>query len=181
MHFTHTEGFREGWGWLITSSSPVKETGPHHFRQPEAVCRPGAACVCATLGRAGWAEESVGLISRSSDSLTCEQCSLSLDVQCSHKRCQVCYSFTGALWSKATLKALTVKGLFFMGATSPLCWVHTHPSQSHTSKAHGLCVDRLGRSSEHSLATPAPAWRELAVTRISPHEAVFHYTEFLCF
>lgn len=31
-----------------------------------------------------------------------------------------------------------------MGATSPLHWVHTHPSQSHTSKAHGLCIDRLG-------------------------------------
>lgn len=31
-----------------------------------------------------------------------------------------------------------------MGVSSPLHWVHTHPSQSHTSKAHGLCVDRLG-------------------------------------
>lgn len=30
------------------------------------------------------------------------------------------------------------------GCNLPLHWVHTHPSQSHTSKAHGLCGDRLG-------------------------------------
>lgn len=31
-----------------------------------------------------------------------------------------------------------------MGATSPLHCIHTHPSESQTSKAYGLCIDRLG-------------------------------------
>lgn len=76
--------------------------------------------------------------------------------------------------------ALThLKVINTMGATSPLHWVYTHPSESQTSKAYGLCIDRLGP--QITAWPPAPAWRELAVTRIGPHEAAVHYTEFLCF
>lgn len=52
VHFAHAEGSREGWRWPTLPSSPAKETGYHSFRQPELVRRPGAACLCASLGRA---------------------------------------------------------------------------------------------------------------------------------
>lgn len=52
VHFAHAEGSREGWRWPTLPSSPAKETGYHSFRQPELVRRPGAACFCASLGRA---------------------------------------------------------------------------------------------------------------------------------